>query len=209
MQIIHDEIGGGGSPNPNVVPQISLASRLPWRWLLPLIMCAITFGLSRVALRQEAEFWRAHPGFTDTPQELEQPADFLAKILDGPGYYLAGWSDGETGRLLGVAILWFWLGWGLDRRLRGLRQTVIRSPVARAVVYLLLLSLASVFTLAAFSEVHMHGPPFDPWTWKWVRLMGLRASILGAYVAFVWGAIYVVYFGRKCWGSIAALIPPR
>jgi hypothetical protein len=207
MPIIGEGVGSGGSTS--TARQFSLAARLPWRWLLPLIMCVITFGLSRIALRQGAEFGKAHPGFTDTPQELQEPADFLGEVLDGPGYYLTGWFDGEAGRLLGVAIFWFWLGWGLDRRLHGIRQPVIRSALARAVVYLLLLSLASAFTLAAFSEVHMHGPPFDPWTWRWVRAMGLRASILGAYVAVAWGAIYVVYFGRKCWGSIAALTPPR
>jgi hypothetical protein len=205
MQLIGEGIGDSGSTN--TVRQFSLASRLPWRWLLPLIMCAITLGLFQVASRQEAEFWKAHPKFTDTPQELQQPADFLVKVLDGPGYYLTGWFGGEAGRLLGVAILWFWLGWGLDRRLRGLRRPVIRSAWARAVAYLLLLSLAFLFTLAASLQVQMHGPPFDPGTWKWVRFMGLRASIVGDYVAVGWGAIYIVYFGRKCWECIAALIP--
>jgi hypothetical protein len=54
-----------------------LARRIRWKWWLPIITGSITTVLLFLAAAQETMFWAQHPGFTDTPWELQQPAQLL------------------------------------------------------------------------------------------------------------------------------------
>ena len=66
----------------------NLFRRVRWSWTLPLIASTITASLIVVAVRDNAAFFAAHPGISDSPGEYQSPASLLAQILNGPGIFL-------------------------------------------------------------------------------------------------------------------------
>jgi hypothetical protein len=132
--------------------------RIRWAWALPLLALAVTASLIALAIRQNAVFWAAHPGLTDTPGEFQAPATLFAPILNGAGFFLPspfGPLDADWIRLPGVILFWAWLGRGLDRRLRGVRSRINHSGFRRGVFHTAMLALATLFAWGFLRLLHM------------------------------------------------------
>ena len=184
---------------------INLTRQIRWIWVLPISMVGLTALLILLNARQEAEFWAAHRGFTDTPWEIQQPARLFAILLTGPGFLLSFWMPGiyvsgkyyEVGRLLGVAFFWAGIGWLLDRRLRGLRTPVIPPRWIRALLYSGLLTFSITVIWALLSGLQSQEMLPAPLLWRILEVFGLRASVLNQYADLCWAVVGVVYFGSK------------
>jgi hypothetical protein len=180
----------------------NLLRRVRWTWTLPLVASAITVSLIVAAVRENAAFWAAHPGLTDTPGMLQSPAFLLAQILNGPGFFFPspfGAIDAEWLRLPGVALFWAWLGRGLDRRLRG-EQTKMKNPSSRRVAWnLVMLGVAALFVFEFLRLLHMQtllpfANAFHGLMWSTPWNVKLRLTASGWYVGLAWSVLYVFYF---------------
>jgi hypothetical protein len=170
-------------------------------------------SLTILAARQDAAFWKAHPGISDTPWEFQPPARFFEQLLNGPGYYVPFpffyYSNGHAdfARLPGIALFWMWIGWALDRRLRGVRSPVIRSRSRRVTSYLALFGLASFFAWRYFTNMRLTWPFPSMLPWQVLKAIAanpfyLHYSLLGMYVGLAWAVSYAIYF---VWKLIATL----
>jgi hypothetical protein len=191
-----------------------LAGNIRWKTWLPIVAVAITTLLIFLSAAQETMFWAAHPGFTDTPSELQQPAKLFAELLNGPSFLfdfsrldLSMWGmpvDG-FGRLPLVAIFWTWLGWALDRRLRGTHTPLIRLRWLRAALYAGLLVLTGLFIYSALTFLNFH----EFFSAKTLRAywdaLGLRGFELGVFAMLAWAVGYLFLFGYK----LLATFKPR
>jgi hypothetical protein len=195
----------------------NLLRRVRWSWTLPPVALAVTASLMIAAIRDNAAFWAAHPGISDTPWEFQSPATLLAQILNGPGFFFPspfGAIDAEWLRLPSVALFWAWLGRGLDRKLRG-EQTKMKSPRSRRVAWnLVMLGVAALFGFEFLRLLHMQTLlPFDNafhglmWSSPWNVKLRLTAS--GWYVGLAWSVVYVFYFGLKLFRAITAATPMK
>jgi hypothetical protein len=193
----------------------NLLRRVRWSWTLPLIASTITASLIVVAVRDNAAFWAAHPGISDTPGEFQSPASLLAQILNGPGFFFPwpfGPIDADWIRLPGVALFWAWLGRGLDRRLRG-EQTKMKSRRSRRLAWnLVMLGVAALFALEFLRQLHMQTLlPFDNafhglmWSTPWNVKLRLTAS--GWYVELAWSVVYVFYFAVNSLRALTTVQP--
>lgn len=183
--------------------------RVRWSWALPLIALAITASLIIAAQRDVTAFWAAHPGFSDTPWELQSPATLVAQALNGPAFFWPLACD--WARLPGVILFWAWLGHGVDRRLRG-EKIISRSRFRRVIGNSVMLSIAAFFTFVFLMLLRGQGLlPFDrafyglmrtaaraPWNMK------LRLTAWDWYVSLVWSLVYVVYFGTGLLRALTA-----
>jgi hypothetical protein len=180
-------------------------------WVLPTVMLVTTAVLIFLASTQEDLFWATHPGLTDTPWEFQPPARFIAQLVNGPGFYLTFLLPGiglfghhyDFGRLVGVAIFWTWIGWGLDNRLRGTRRVVIKSPWRRASVYALLLGLSVVFIWTIVLRLNLPSITL----WDLLLFWGLWLSFLGDYAILLWLVAGVIYFGTRLHSALKACVP--
>lgn len=179
----------------------NLLRRVLWSWALPLLATAITASLIVAAVRDNAAFWAAHPGLTDTPGEFQSPFSLLAQILNGPGFFFPwpfGAIDVDWIRLPGVALFWAWLGRGLDRRLRGEQTKIKSSRSGRVAGNLVMVGIAGLFAFEFLRLLHMQTLlPFDNafrglmWNTPWHVKLRLTAS--GWYVGLAWSVVYVFY----------------
>jgi hypothetical protein len=193
----------------------NLLRRVRWSWTLPLIASTITASLIVVAVRDNAAFWAAHPGISDTPGAFQSPASLLAQFLNGPGFFFPspfGPIDADWIRLPGVALFWAWLGRGLDRRLRG-EPTKIESRRSRRLAWnLVMLGVAALFVFGFLRLLHMQALwPFDDafhglmWSRPWN--VKLRSTTSGWYVGLAWSAVYVFYFAVNSVRALTTVQP--
>ena len=193
----------------------NLLRRVRWSWTLPLVASTITASLIVVAVRDNAAFFAAHPGISDTPGEFQSPASLLAQILNGPGFFFP-WPfapiDADWIRLPGVALFWAWLGRGLDRRLRG-EHTEMKSRRSRRLAWnLVMLGVAALFAFEFLRQLHMQTLlPFDNafhgvmWSTPWNVKLRMTAS--GWYVGLAWSVVYVFYFAVNSLRALTTVRP--
>ena len=193
----------------------NLLRRVRWSWTLPLLTSTITVSLILAAMRDNAAFWAAHPGLTDTPGALQSPATLLAQMLNGPGFFFpspfaplyADWI-----RLPGVLLFWVWLGRGLDHRVRR-ERTKMKSPRSRRVVWnLVMLGAGALFAFEFLRLLHMQTLlPFDNAFYGLMlsspRNVKLRLTASGWYVGLTWSVAYVFYFAVNLRRAITTAQP--
>jgi hypothetical protein len=199
-----------------------LAQRIPWIVALPVFAVAITGILLFLAAVQEEQFWTEHPGFTDTPMELQMPAELFAELLNGPSFLfnlpvhgidILGISV-YTGRLPAVAIFWTWIGWAVDRRLRDAHWLLVKPLWLRRVSYVALLAFAVFFHLGnvrghrftAVAPFEISMGLFGGIEASCISAKSLRNAGLGSSVCFVSRKknsdnIQTATFSRKVTGS--------
>lgn len=189
-----------------------LKPRFRWTWLLPSAMVAITVVLMIVNMKQEAEFWAAHRGLTDTPGEIQQPARLLAELLNGPGFFLSFWIPDmpalgrfyDSGRLFGIAFFWILIGWLLDRRHRGVGTPVIRIRWIRAAFHSLLLLISILLIWAILLSLRSQEMLPTQSLLGVLRALGVRATVLGNYAILIWATGGAAYFGKELVRTIKA-----
>lgn len=182
-----------------------LIRRIRWIVVLPILATAMSGALFFLAAVQEAEFWTAHPGFTDTPWELQQPARLFAELLNGPIFYFDVWGSihvfglylEDFGRLPFIAVFWTWIGWALDRKLRGVHTPVVKFRWLRGTLYIALLALMGLIIYACVLEVNSQELFTLEMLQSYWRGLGLRAFVFRDYGMLVWAIGYVLYFGQK------------
>ena len=176
-------------------------------WALPILAVAITSGLMIVEAKQNIELWANYARFSDTPQEFQAPARLFVQVLDGPSFYFKVWRGSlhslglyfaDTGCLPFVALFWFWVGWGLDRRIEGKCTPWIRSRVLRGTLYAAMLVLTCLFgwIVLTFLESRSLLPP-SRLAWRTLQIIKWRSSALQAYAMLLWTALFIFYFARK------------
>jgi hypothetical protein len=176
-----------------------------WTWTLPILAVAATSILMIAGVEQEQRFWAAHPGFTDTPQQYQAPAIFFVQLLNGPIFFLSprlgsfsafGLYLPDVGRLLGIALFWAFVGFALDRRIKGTGALFSSSRSLLVAFYGVMLLLTCLFAVALYSflELHMLLPSQVLPHW---RVIKLHSSLLGLYAMLPWVAGFFVHFARK------------
>jgi hypothetical protein len=179
--------------------------KVRWAGILPFVAFGITSVLLIIAAKQEVEIWAVYARHSDTPQEFQAPARLFAQLLNGPSFYFTVWTGGfkafglyfsDFGRLPGIALFWYGVGWALDRRLNRTRAPFVGSRIVRATLCGALLGLSCLFTAAIFEVLRSHRL-FPSVLWIYIVHVGLRSSALGLYVALFWGLAFVCYFGWK------------
>jgi hypothetical protein len=182
-----------------------------WKWALPGAAVLVTACLMILAKRQNAIFWATHPGVSDTPWEFQPPARFFEQLLNGPGFYFpirfGTTMNGDFARLVSVALFWMWIGWALDRRLRGIRSPIIRARFLRAVSYSALLGLALFFAWEFFHYLDIHHLFPSRNRWKVFLVIGLRDSALAFYAGLGWSVACSLHFGRKLIATLKSGAP--
>ena len=173
----------------------AMPRKIPWKAMLPLLMGAVTVGLHYLDRAWSLAWSR-------WDHMAESTARGLSVLVNGPGSFF---TTGLTlsGQLLGVAIFWTWIGFLVDRRLRGFKTPTMRRTWPRVTVYLIGLALACwcVWSVARF---------FQPETLTYLsRLPGvfmsnspgrfMRGRDLAAIAQLAWGFGYMAYFTRKLW----------
>lgn len=173
--------------------------RIRWAWTLPILAVAMTSDLIVLAQHQDAVFWAAHPGISDTPGEFQAPARFFEQVISGPGFYFPMPYEFVYGfaRLLGVALFWSWLGVGIDRRLQGVRSHIIQSRFHRGAIYTALLIVAIFFAWRFFEYLRMREWLPSQTLYHVLLAWGLRLAALGVYIELAWAIVYILYFGYK------------
>jgi hypothetical protein len=179
--------------------------KVRWARILPFAAFGITSVLMIIAAKQEVEIWAIYTRHSDTPQAFQAPARLFAQLLNGPSFYFTVWTGGfeafglyfsDVGRLPGIVLFWYGVGWALDRRLSGTRAPFVGSRILRATLYGALLGLSCLFTAAIFEVLRSHRL-FPSVLWFYIVHLGLRSSALGLYVALFWAFAFVFYFGWK------------
>ena len=188
--------------------------RIRWSRTLPLVAAAVTAGLIVAAKRDNAAFWAAHRGISDTPWEFQSPATLLAQMLNGPGFFFPspfGPISAELIRLPGVALFWAWLGRGIDRKLDH-EQTKAKSLRSQVIGNSVMLAIASLFAFEFLKLLHMQTLlPFDNgfhglmWSTPWI--LKLRLTAFAWYVGLAWSMVYVSYFGMRLLRSLKTAQP--
>ena len=179
--------------------------KVRWARILPLAALGITSVLMIIAAKQEVEIWAIYARHSDTPQEFQAPARLFAQLLNGPSFYFTVWTGGfeafglyfsDVGRLPGIVLFWYGMGWALDRRLGGTRAPFVGSRLVRATLYGALLGLSCLFTAIIFEALRSH-MLFPSVLWFYIVHVGLRSSALNLYVLLLWAFAFVFYFGWK------------
>ncbi len=185
-----------------------------WTQVLPVLAVAFTSVLMIIAARQDQEIWATYARHSDTPQEFQAPARLFAQVLNGPSFYFTFWRGGfeafglyfpDSGRLLGVALFWYWVGWAFDRRLRGIRAPFIKSRLVRSALYATLLVLSSLFAWLILEDMQARMLFPAAHVWRFLVAVGLHYSAWNFYVALLWTFAFILYFGRKLF---IAITPP-
>jgi hypothetical protein len=184
-----------------------------WKWALPGAAVLVTAGLMILAKRQDAIFWATHPGVSDTPWEFQPPARFFEQLLNGPGFYFpirfGTTLNGDFARLVSVALFGTWIGWALDRRLRGVRSPIIRSRFLRAASYSALLGLALFFAWEFFHYLDIHQLLPSRNMWQVLLVVGLRESALAFYAGLGWSAAFTLHFAWKLIATFKSGVRPE
>lgn len=185
--------------------------KVRWARILPFVAFGITSVLMIIAAKQEMEIWAVYARHSDTPQAFQAPARLFAQLLNGPSFYFTVWTGGfkafglyfsDVGRLPGIALFWYGVGWVLDRRLSR-TPPFVGSRMVRATLYGALLGLSCLFTAAIFEVLRSHRL-FPSVLWFYVVHVGLRSSVLGLYVALFWGFAFAFYFGWKMLSTLTS-----
>jgi len=176
-----------------------------WARILPFVALGITSVLMIFAAKQEMEIWAIYTRHSDTPQAFQAPARLLAQLLNGPSFYFTVWTGGfeafglyfsDVGRLPGIVLFWYGVGWALDRRLSAARASFVGSRLVRATLYGAFLGLSCLLTAIIFEALRSH-MLFPSVLWFYIVHVGLRSSALGLYVVLLWAFAFVFYFGWK------------
>jgi hypothetical protein len=178
-------------------------------WALPVVMLLATTVLMFLASGQEMK----EPHSSDTPFEFQPPARLFSELLNGPGFDVTLLVPGVTlfgrhlydfGRLIGVAIFWAWIGWGLDGRFRGTSKTIIRAAWVRAGIYAVLLAFCVLFIWATLSDLHSDGLLFSPLLRNELRAEGLWLAVLTKYATMTWLLVGSIYFCTQFLNALKA-----
>lgn len=178
-----------------------------WKLALPILALSVTVGLMSLAVRQEFAFSAAYRGVTDTPGQFQAPATLFVQVINGPGFFLPSPfarldANFDWFRLPGVALFWAWLGWGLDRRIRGIRSSTIEFSLRRVIFFAAMTGLAMVFTWGFLKSLHTQDllPSEMRFHLFWGSVSWrnkLHLTETGFYVGLIWSVLYVFYFGYK------------
>jgi hypothetical protein len=169
--------------------------RIPWKVVLPAVMSAGAVALFRLdgVWLIGASQWDNAPLTT---------ARGLAAFLLGPVSLLFSWR--LSIQLLGTVAFWSWLGFLLDRRLRGIRTPVIQARWARGLLYSLGLILACLLGYEGLRFRQMFDLHYLHYLWRALRNSAspsrrLLGHELVAVAQLGWGLICAVYFSIKLW----------
>jgi hypothetical protein len=171
--------------------------RVSWDVALPAMMAA-----TAVLLLHLDGVWSRDSGKWD--HMAVTTAQGLAVLLAGPGCLLP--TASLSLQLFGAVVFWGWLGFLLDRRLRGLRAPIIRTPWLRGVLYSLGFVLACVSVHEGSPLLRLLNAEYAGYRhnlWLTLRSASPLRTLLGrdliTIAEFIWGAGYVLYFGVKLW----------
>jgi hypothetical protein len=180
-----------------------------WARALPVLALAITVVLMITAAAQDEKLWAdlGHGRFPDTPNVYQVPARLLMQLLSGPSFLFRVWFGGfhafglyfaDLGCLPFVALFWFWVGWGLDRRIAGNRAPWIKSRLFRGMLYGAMLTLTCLFGWAVLHSLKLQSllPP-SSMAWRTLKILKLRSHALGEYAMLLWTMLFIFYFARK------------
>lgn len=183
-----------------------LASRVPWKIVLPALMASVTALL----LFEVPVQLKATRGIDDMPVVS---AWGFAWALNGPGFLVTQWLPlspihvlGEdiydAGRLVGVVLFWTWIGRALERRTRRTRrqEPLIRKRWIRALLYLFGLFVAGLCLFETISQIRNDDVWLSGQLWMVLKNHKLRDLMGREIIAvgwLVWGSVYAVYFFRK------------
>jgi hypothetical protein len=172
-------------------------NRIPWKFALPLLMGIVTTGLYYLEIS-----WGHHPGYGGAFDAFAfGTAQGIAALINGPG---ALFIMNLTGQLVGVAIFWTWTGFLVDRRLRGFRQPLIKTPWLRSALYLLGLVLAcwsfwSVAKYLLYAETLKYLARMPSIFLSNSPARFVLGRDLWLLARLVWGFGYSIYFLNKLW----------
>jgi hypothetical protein len=185
----------------------SILRKLPWRILLPVIMLTATLALFYLD-----QIWLKGAGKWD-----DMPATSawgMAALLNGPGFYVTLWLElptvhilGESihdlGRLFGVGVFWAWIGYLLERKLRGIRNSTIRNHWARVILYILGFAIACLLVMAGAQGLSHFDARYMHFLWQVLQSPTPRRRLLGrelfSIAALAWGIGYAAYFAIQLW----------
>jgi hypothetical protein len=179
--------------------------KVRWARILPFVALGITSVLMIIAAKQEVEIWTVYARNSDTPQEFQAPARLFAQLLNGPSFYFTVWTGGfeafglyfsDVGRLPGIVLFWYGVGWVVDRRLGGTRAPFVGSRLVRATLYSALLGVSCLFLGIILEGLRSHRL-FPSVLWSYIVHVGLCSSALKLYVLLLWAFAFVFYFGWK------------
>lgn len=190
------------------------AEHVRWRWVLPVIMLAITTILLLIAGDQNSKpnpSWRY-----DMVSDMYPPALVIARLVNGPG--LGPSLFGTQVRLYAlhlqspfslvfVAIFWFFAGAALEKKLR--RQRLIRSPRLR--LSLCVLGLLWSGYIFCWTWIAVRWTHYElGWTfWKReFQFDGLWTPGINRILVLLWALGFIFYFGCKIVGALKQVLRP-
>ena len=176
-------------------------ARTRWRIVLPSIMAVLCVYLMLLAKREQ-------PTLSGLGTGWEVPANVLNCIINGPGFYFRNLNPiptphvinealGYNGdRLLGVVLLWFLVGWSIERRVNH-QALDLHKPI----------QAATLFTLSALACGVLACTGIYVACGDQLRFTGLRLSVIAKYplrttasmvlATSAWLLGFSVYFGRR------------
>lgn len=182
-----------------------LLSRLHWRWILPTLLTVVTAVLMVGASIQYSQ--------PNHPPNLFTPTHIIAELLSGPAFYPflrvpirpLVYDERfliDLGSLPAVALLWFCLGLGLERKLRGRSEWLISRKPTRVIVFSILLMVELFFLYTGIWWLHFHASlPFQAVFRSALRISWWWIPESHAYAMSLWALIGTGYFGTKLWGT--------
>ena len=184
-----------------------------WRYRLPIVQLFLAPALLFLDSHQQNRYYQEleilHPQW-EPDYGYNPSARLVAALLCGPGIVVPNgtWPYAPSAHirqalsLLLMSASWFWLGWLLDRRLRG-QGPVIRNPLMRAVAYFLLLIVLGLLGWKLIHDVQRFS--IDPMFALYLKRYGAHAIVHLDFAAALW---LVVAFGLGLRTFVASLRLP-
>jgi hypothetical protein len=192
--------------NADVTTIRKLGEQVHWRWVLPIIMSALTLGLAlngAFAHRLPDYPWR----LSDAPGNVNPIEYIIAAAINGPGFLppLRFWHLWFFYEDLVIDLTWlpstlaFWFvaGVAIEMRLRAGNQVFVKRRWVRillfsfSIVFGMLLSFGLIYSLYSHREL-----PFARLV-ESIKQDGWWARELIMYPELIWSLACVAYFGTK------------
>lgn len=181
--------------------------RVRWRVVLPIVMLIVSTVLMLLAKKQQPMLRKMGTGW-------EVPARILNCAINGPGFGFSAfipapmprsmnsYLDYDGGRLLGIVLFWFLIGWSLDRRGTG-QSLGQKHPIPAGILFTLGALACRVFGIG-LGVVEFRDPVF----WRLVATFPLRSSESMTLVLVLWSLALCGYFCRRTFTSARQRLKP-